>query len=245
MTRPLEGRVALVTGGSRGIGRGIAAELAAAGAEVVLTARTREAAEAAAREIGERVRGVAMDVSDDESVASATRELLDAYGMIPLLVNNAGITRDGLLLRMDRDDWDAVLGTNLTGIYRTCRALLPSMVRARYGRIVNITSVVAAAGNPGQANYAASKAGIEGFSRSLAREVASRNVTVNCVAPGYVDTDMTRGLDDKQRTRLLEQVPMRRLGRVEDVSGAVLFLVGEGAGYVTGATVPVNGGMYM
>jgi 3-oxoacyl-[acyl-carrier protein] reductase len=248
MTGSLDGRVALVTGGSRGIGRAIARELAAAGAEVVLAARTLEAAESAAREIGGlggKVRGVAMDVAREDSVAAATQDLLASYGMIPLLVNNAGITRDGLLLRMGRDDWEAVLQTNLGGVYRLCRALLPPMIRARYGRIVNVTSVVAAAGNPGQANYAASKAGIEGFSRSLAREVASRNVTVNCVAPGYIDTDMTRGLDDAVRARLLEQVPMKRLGRAEDVAAAVLFLVGERAGYVTGTTLPVNGGMYM
>jgi 3-oxoacyl-[acyl-carrier protein] reductase len=178
-------------------------------------------------------------------VKSAVKELLEAYGTIPLLVNNAGIVRDNLLLRMKKNDWEDVIGTNLTGCYRLCRALVPSMVRARFGRIVSVTSVVGRVGSPGQANYAAAKAGIEGMTRSLARELATRNITVNCVAPGFIDTDMTRGLSDDRRRQLLDQVPLKRLGTPEDVASAVLFLLGEGAGYITGTTLDVNGGMYM
>jgi 3-oxoacyl-[acyl-carrier protein] reductase len=244
----LAGRVALVTGGSRGIGRGIVEALAAAGADVVLTATTKEAAEDAAAELarsGGRVRGEVLDVRDAEQVETRVRGLLEDYGRIPLLVNNAGIARDSLLVRMKAEEWDGVLSTNLAGTFRMCRALVPSMLRARYGRIVNITSVVASAGNPGQANYAASKAGTEGFTRSLAREVASRNITVNCVAPGFIDTDMTRTLDEKARARLLEQVPMNRLGSPAEVAAAVLYLLSDGAAYVTGTTLHVNGGMYM
>jgi 3-oxoacyl-[acyl-carrier protein] reductase len=246
--KSLEGEIALVTGGSRGIGRGIAEALAGAGAEVLLTSRTLESAEAVASEIrdsGGKARGVAMDISDDGSVANTIEELIADCGTIRLLINNAGITRDGLLLRMKKEDWDDVLDTNLTGIYRVCRAVIPSMVRAKYGRIVNVTSVVAQAGNPGQANYVAAKAGCEGMTRSLARELASRNITVNCVAPGFIDTDMTRSLGDAARKKLLEQVPMKRLGQPEDIAAAVRFLVGPEAGYVTGTVMHVNGGMYM
>jgi len=248
MQNLLEDRVALVTGGSRGIGKAIAAELAQAGAEVLLTSRTKESAETAASEIrssGGKARGVALDVSSDESVEGRIAALLDDCARIAILVNNAGITRDNLLLRMKREDWDGVLQTNLSGVYRLCRAVVPSMVRARYGRIVNITSVVAGIGSPGQSNYAAAKAGIEGFTRSLARELASRNITVNCIAPGFIDTDMTRGLDDEIRERLLDQVPMKTLGSPKDVAAAVRFMVGAGADYISGTTLHVNGGMYM
>jgi 3-oxoacyl-[acyl-carrier protein] reductase len=226
----------------------VARHLARHGAEVLVGGRDLAAAEAVASEIrseGGAARGVCIDVGSDESVDRAAKELLSAYASIPLLVNNAGIARDGLLLRMKRTDWDSVIDTNLTGVYRTCRAFLPSMIRSRHGRIVNISSVVAAMGNAGQANYAASKAGLEGFTRSLAREVASRNVTVNCVAPGFIDTEMTRALGEESRARLSEQIPMARFGTGDDVAAAVAFLVSDGAGYVTGATLPVNGGMYM
>lgn len=248
MSLPLEGRTALVTGASRGIGREIALVLAAQGAEVVCAARSAAASESTAgaiREAGGRARGVALDVADDASVETGVRELLEAYGRIPILVNNAGITRDMLLMRLRKEDWSAVIDTNLTGVYRLCRALVHSMVRERYGRIVNVTSVVARIGNPGQANYAAAKAGIEGMSRSLARELASRNITVNCVAPGFIDTDMTRDLPEEARKKLLDQVPLKRLGTPADVAAAVLFLVSDGASYITGATLDVNGGMYM
>jgi 3-oxoacyl-[acyl-carrier protein] reductase len=244
----LQGKVALVTGGSRGIGRAIALRLAEAEAQVVLTARTAEAAEVVAEEIrssGGDARGVALDVSDYEAVEQGMANVLRDYARIAVLVNNAGITSDNLLLRMKREDWDRVLQTNLSGVYRLCRAVVPSMVRARYGRIVNITSVVAGLGNPGQTNYAAAKAGIEGFTRSLARELASRAISVNCVAPGFVDTDMTRNLSEAARQNLLAQVPLKRLGTPDDVASAALFLVGTEAEYITGTTLHVNGGMYM
>lgn len=248
MSGALSGKTALVTGASRGIGREIALALAREGATVACAARSEEAALATARaieEAGGTARAVALDVADDASVERGLRDLLGACGSIPILVNNAGITRDNLLMRMKPEEWDAVISTNLTGIFRTCRALVPSMVKARYGRIVNVTSVVARIGNPGQVNYAAAKAGIEGMTRSLAREIASRNVTVNCVAPGFIDTDMTRELPEEARKKLLDQVPLRRLGTSADVAAAVVFLVGEGASYITGATLDVNGGMYM
>jgi 3-oxoacyl-[acyl-carrier protein] reductase len=244
----LEGRVALVTGASRGIGREIARAVAAEGAEVVVAARGIEGACAIADEIVAtrgRATPFAMDISSDESVGAAVEELKKAYDTIPLLVNNAGIVRDNLILRMKQHEWDEVIGTNLTGIYRLCRALVPSMVRARFGRIVNITSVVGRVGNPGQTNYAAAKAGVEGLTRSLARELSTRNITVNCVAPGFIDTDMTRELSEEAREKLLSQVPMGRLGTPADVASAVLFLLGEGAAYVTGTTIDVNGGMYI
>ena len=248
MSGVLTDRVALVTGGSRGIGRATAGRLAAEGAEVILTSRTAAAAENAAREIasdGGRARGIQLDVSDDASVEAGLASVQEAYARIHVLVNNAGITCDNLLLRMKKEDWDRVLQTNLSGVYRLCRALVPSMMRGRYGRIVNVTSVVAKIGNPGQANYAAAKAGIEGFSRSLAREIASRNITVNCVAPGFIDTDMTRQLQEQARDKLLAEVPLGRLGTPDDVASAVLFLVGPGGDYITGTTLHVNGGMYM
>ncbi len=248
MSGRLQGKTALVTGGSRGIGRAIAGRLARDGAEVIVAGRGLEGARRAAEEIvtsGGTARGIALDIGDDDSVESVIRALLDDYGTIPLLVNNAGITRDNLLLRMDRGDWRDVIETNLSGIFRTCRALVPSMLRSRYGRIVNVTSVVAAAGNPGQTNYAAAKAGVQGFSRSLAREIATRNITVNCVAPGFIDTDMTVDLPESMRSRWLEGVPLKRLGTPEDVVGCVSFLLSDEASYITGATLHVNGGMYM
>jgi len=248
MSGELAGKVALVTGGSRGIGRQIGITLAGAGAEVILADVDADGAAAAAEQIrggGGQARGIFLDVADDESVDQGVAGLLSDYGRIPVLVNNAGITRDSLLLRMKQEDWDRVLQTNLGGAYRMCRALVPSMVRAREGRIVNISSVVGSIGNAGQTNYAAAKAGLEGFTRSLAREVASRNVTVNCVAPGFIDTAMTRALDEAARARLLEQVPLKRLGTPDDIAAAVLFLCGDGAAYITGATLHVNGGMHM
>ena len=248
MSGAFAGKAALVTGGSRGIGAAIAAALGAAGAHVLVAARGLQGAEESAqriREAGGSAEALTLDIARDDQVQEVLAGAVKAHGTIPLLVNNAGITRDNLLLRMKKEEWDDVVGTNLTGIYRVCRALVPAMVRARYGRIVNITSVSGRMGNPGQVNYAAAKAGIEGFTRSLARELAGRNVTVNCVAPGFIDTEMTRALTEAQRSTLLEQVPMHRLGTPADVAAAVGFLLGEGAAYITGITLDVNGGMYM
>jgi 3-oxoacyl-[acyl-carrier protein] reductase len=248
MSTSLEGKVALVTGSSRGIGQGVALALAGEGAEVIVTARSAEATASTVEQIragGGRGHGIALDITDAEAVTDAIGALLKDYAKIPILVNNAGITSDNLLIRMKPNDWDTVLQTNLSGVYRLCRALVPSMIRARFGRIVNITSVVATVGNPGQTNYTAAKAGVEAFSRSLARELASRNVTVNCIAPGFIDTEMTRRLDEKQRQALLGQIPLKRLGTVDDVAQSVRFLVGQGADYITGTTLHVNGGMYM
>jgi 3-oxoacyl-[acyl-carrier protein] reductase len=248
MDRTLEGKVALVTGGSRGIGRAIALAIAARGATVIVSARSVEAAGSTVDEIvsgGGRARAIALDIADEVSVDTAMADVLGEHATIPLLVNNAGITRDNLLMRMKKEDWGRVIDTNLSGIYRICRSLVPSMVRGRYGRIVNVTSVVARSGNPGQTNYAAAKAGTEGFTRSLARELASRNITVNCVAPGFIDTDMTRKLTDAQRESLLDQIPMRRLGTPDDVASGVTYLLSDHASYVTGITLNINGGMYM
>jgi len=248
VSEQLQGKVALVTGGSRGIGEGIATGLARCGATVVLTARSEEAAERVVTEIraeGGSAHAAVLDIANPQSVEACVRAVLEAHERVDILVNNAGITRDSLLMRMKPDDWETVVSTNLDGTYRMCRALIPKMVRAKYGRIVNITSVVGTLGNAGQANYAATKAGVEAFSRSLARELASRNITINCVAPGFIDTDMTRALDEKQRDALLSQIPLGRLGTPQDVAAAVAFLVGSGATYVTGITLHVNGGMHM
>ncbi len=248
MDRPFEGKTALVTGASRGIGRAIALALGERGALVIATARSAEAAGQTADEImaqGGLARPLVLDIADQHSVDAAMADLLKDHATIPLLVNNAGITRDNLLMRMKKEDWNEVIDTNLSGVYRICRSLVPSMVKARYGRIVNITSVVARIGNAGQANYAAAKAGTEGFTRSLARELASRNITVNCVAPGFIETDMTAALNEAQREALLTQVPLKRLGRPEDVAAGVTYLLSEQASYVTGITLDINGGMYM
>jgi 3-oxoacyl-[acyl-carrier protein] reductase len=243
-----DGKVALVTGASRGIGRSIALHLAARGAFVIAAARSVEAASTTSEEIvanGGRSQAVALDIAQDASVESTIAALVKEHATIPLLVNNAGITRDNLLMRMKREDWSQVIETNLSGIYRLCRSLVPSMVRARYGRIVNVTSVVARIGNAGQANYAAAKAGVEGFTRSLARELASRNITANCVAPGFIDTDMTRGLSEAQRETLLAQIPLGRLGTPDDVAAGVAYLLSDEASYITGTTLDINGGMSM
>lgn len=244
----LAGRIALVTGASRGIGAAIATALGTEGAQVIGTATSVAGAEAigaALAETGIAGRGEVLDVGESESVAGLM-ERLRAAGEIPqVLVNNAGITRDQLLLRMREDDWDGIINVNLSSIYRMSKACLRGMMKARYGRIINISSVVAASGNPGQANYAAAKAGMIGFSKSLAREVGTRGVTVNVVAPGYIATDMTAALDEGQRETLAAQIPLGRLGEAGDIAAAVTFLAGPQAGYITGATLHVNGGMYM
>ncbi len=238
----LAGKVALVTGASRGIGRAIAVELARQGARVVGTATTTEGAKAIA-EAG--LTGKVLNVRDaeqsDELVAAIQKEL----GDIAILVNNAAVTRDNLALRMKDADWDEVMETNLKPVFRLSRAVMRGMMKARWGRIINITSVVGASGNPGQANYAAAKAGVVGMAKSLARELGSRNITVNCVAPGFIDTDMTRTLPDEQKNALLAQIPLGRLGKPEDVAAAVAYLASPAAAYVTGAVLHVNGGMYM
>ena len=244
----LENDVALVTGASRGIGREIALALGRAGALVIGTATTPEGAAAIGATLsaeGCRGRGAVLDVSQSTSI-EALCAALEADGQMPtILVNNAAVTRDALLLRMKPEDWDQVIATNLTSVFRLSKACLRRMMKERHGRIVNLTSVVALTGNPGQANYAAAKAGLLGFTKSLAKEVASRGITVNAVAPGFIDTDMTRTLAQEQRTALLTQIPAGRLGSVEDVAAAVLFLASPQAGYITGETLHVNGGMYM
>ena len=244
----LKGEVALVTGASRGIGRAIAAALGGAGATVIGTATSdagAEAISAALREAGIGGRGIRLDVSQDAEVEQAVADIAATEGPVTLLVNNAGITRDGLLLRMKIDDWQQVIDTDLTSVYRTSRACLRGMMKARRGRIVNIGSVVGLMGNPGQANYCAAKAGLVGFTRALAREVGSRGITVNAVAPGFIATDMTAALAEDQRAALEKQIPLERLGAVEDIAQAVLFLCSGGAGYITGEVINVNGGMYM
>ena len=238
----LDGRLALVTGATRGIGRAIALELLKQGAKVVGTATTEDGAKAIT-EAG--LNGRVLDVRDAAQTDAMLDSLEKEFGAIAVLVNNAGITRDNLALRMKDADWDAVMETNLKSVFRLSRAVMRGMMKARWGRIINITSVVGASGNPGQANYAAAKAGIVGLSKSLARELGSRNITVNCVAPGFIDTDMTRALPEAQKGALLAQIPLGRLGQPEDIAAAVAYLASPAAGYVTGAVLHVNGGMYM
>jgi 3-oxoacyl-[acyl-carrier protein] reductase len=244
----LAGEVALVTGASRGIGRAIALELGRLGATVVGSATSPDGAAAitaSLRESGLAGRGIALDVSEPASCEVALKDIEAKEGSVSILVNNAGITRDNLLLRMKQEDWDAVLNTNLAGAFRLCKGVLRGMMKARKGRIINIASVVGLIGNPGQANYSAAKAGLVGFTRSLAREVASRGITANVVAPGFIDTDMTRGLPEEQRQALAGQIPLGRLGTPDDIAAAVAFLVSPRAGWITGETLNVNGGMHM
>jgi 3-oxoacyl-[acyl-carrier protein] reductase len=244
----LQGQVALVTGATRGIGRAIAAALGSMGATVVGTATS----DAGAAEIQKNLdaagingRGMKLDVTDAAACDTAIGEIEKQFGAVAILVNNAGITKDNLAMRMKDDEWDAVVDTNLKAVFRLSKLVMRGMMKARSGRIINITSVVGAAGNPGQANYAAAKAGVAGMTRALAQELGSRNITVNCVAPGFIDTDMTKALPDAQRDALLQKIPLNRLGQADEVAAAVAFLAGSGAAYVTGTTLHVNGGMYM
>jgi 3-oxoacyl-[acyl-carrier protein] reductase len=244
----MQGQVALVTGASRGIGAAIAQYLGKQGATVIGTATTENGADqisAGLQQAGVQGIGMALDVNDAAQVDAVLKKIAEQYGDIAILVNNAGVTRDTLLMRMKEDDWDAVLSTNLKSVFRMSQAVLRPMMKARYGRIINISSVVGHSGNAGQTNYAAAKAGMTGFTKSLAQEVGSRGITVNCVAPGFIDTDMTRELAEEQRNRLLQHIPLGRLGHVEDIAAAVGFLASPIAGYISGETLHVNGGMYM
>jgi len=242
----LNGAIALVTGASRGIGAAIAARLSADGARVIGTATTVDGAARIGAALGERGgRGAVLEVGSAESIDALLQDIEAKEGPVAILCNNAGITRDGLLLRMKQEDWDAVIQTNLSSVFRLSKAVLRGMMKARKGRIVNITSVVGVTGNPGQTNYAAAKAGILGFTKSLAREVGSRGIPVNAIAPGFIDTDMTRALADTQRSALTQQIPLGRLGQPAEIAAAVAFLCSEDGGYITGETLHVNGGMYM
>ena len=242
----LKDKVALVTGASRGIGKAIALELAARGATVVGTATTEAGAQAVTAMLAPHGgRGVVLNVTDAPACDALVDSLTKEAGGLHILVNNAGITRDNLAMRMKDEDWDAVLQTNLSAVFRLSRAVMRGMMKARWGRIINITSVVGSSGNPGQANYAAAKAGVAGMSRALARELGSRGVTVNCVAPGFIETDMTSALDEGQTSALLGQIPLGRLGSAADIAHAVAFLASSNASYITGTTLHVNGGMYM
>ena len=241
----LAGEIALVTGASRGIGAAIASALASAGATVIGTATSQGGADGISSALQGSGRGIVMNVSDEASVQAALADIQAQEGSPSILVNNAGITRDNLLLRMKQEEWDDVIATNLTGTFRVTKACLRGMMKARKGRIISIASVIAVMGNAGQANYAATKAGMVGFSKSLAREIGSRGITVNVVAPGFIDTDMTKALAEAQREGMLAQVPLGRLGESEDIANAVLFLASGGGAYITGETLHVNGGMVM
>lgn len=241
----LKERVALVTGASRGLGQAIARTLADCGATVVGTATTESGAAAITTALGKHGRGIVLDVARDDSVQAAIADILGNEGAPTIVVNNAGLTRDNLLMRMKDDEWNDVIATNLSGVFRISKAVLRGMMKAKQGRIINIASVIGVMGNAGQTNYGAAKAGIIGFSKSLAREVGSRNITVNVVAPGFIDTDMTRELPEAQRDALLMQVPLGRLGAAQDIADSVAFLASDAGGYITGETLHVNGGMLM
>lgn len=244
----LQNQIAFVTGASRGIGRAIALELARQNATLIGTATTEGGAQIISgylKEAGLKGAGMTLNVNDAAQIESVLKTVQGEFGDIAILVNNAGVTRDNLLLRMKDEEWDEIMETDLKSVFRLSRAVLRAMMKARYGRIINISSVVGFTGNMGQANYAAAKAGIAGFSKSLAREVGSRNITVNCIAPGFIETDMTRSLTEKQQQLLLQQVPLGRLGRPEEIASAVAFIASPGAAYITGSTLHVNGGMYM
>jgi len=244
----LQGQTALVTGASRGIGQAIALELGKLGATVVGTATTDKGAQAISAYLdaaGIAGCGMTLNVNDSAQVDAVLDAITKQFGVVVILVNNAGITKDNLLVRMSDEEWNDIISTNLTSVFRLSKGVMRGMMKARHGRIINISSVVGSMGNAGQCNYAASKAGMIGFSKSLAREVGSRNITVNCVAPGFIATDMTEELTQEQRDKLVEQVPLKRLGQVSDIAATVAFLAGSGAGYITGATLHVNGGMHM
>lgn len=241
----LDGKIALITGASRGIGQAIAEKFVTNGAKVIGTATTEKGAEAISKSLGEHGKGLVLNVTDAHSIDQSLDIIRSEVGEIDILINNAGITRDNLLMRMKDEEWQNVIDTNLTSVYRLSKAVLRAMMKKRYGRIITVGSVVGTMGNAGQTNYATAKAGLIGFSKSLSREVASRGITVNVVAPGFIETDMTRALTDEQRSGILAQVPANRLGLAHEIASAVAFLASDEAGYITGETLHVNGGMYM
>ncbi|MBE9567828.1 MAG: 3-oxoacyl-ACP reductase FabG [Proteobacteria bacterium] len=250
MSKDLEGEIALVTGASRGIGKAIAEQLAARGATVIGTATSDGGADNISAYLKDMKssgggKGMCLNVTDPDSIAAVIKAITSEFGAVSILVNNAGITKDNLLMMMKEDQWNDIIETNLTSIYRLSKAVIRSMMKARKGRIINIASVVGLTGNPGQTNYSATKAGMLGFTKSLAREIGSRKITVNCVAPGFIDTDMTKELPEEQRQALINQIPLSRLGDPADIAAAVTFLASPAAAYITGETINVNGGMYM
>ncbi|VAW52782.1 3-oxoacyl-[acyl-carrier protein] reductase [hydrothermal vent metagenome] len=246
MSKELEGEIALVTGASRGIGKAIAEQLAEMGATVIGTATSDGGAENISSYLSDKGgKGMCLNVTDIDSIDAVMRSIKDEFGAVGILVNNAGITKDNLLMMMKEDQWNDIIETNLTSIYRLSKAVVRTMMKARKGRIINIASVVGLTGNAGQTNYSATKAGMLGFTKSLAREIGSRNITVNCVAPGFIDTDMTKELPEAQRDALINQIPLNRLGDPADIAAAVSFLASPSAAYITGETINVNGGMYM
>jgi 3-oxoacyl-[acyl-carrier protein] reductase len=241
----LNGKIALVTGASRGIGKAIAQQLVADGATVIGTATSENGANAISDYLANNGTGIMLNVTDQASIDAMLSQIKEQYGVVDILVNNAGITRDNLLMRMKDDEWQDILDTNLTPIFKLSKAVLRGMMKNRHGRIINVGSVVGSTGNPGQANYAAAKAGVIGFTKSMAREVASRGITVNVVAPGFIDTDMTKGLSDDQKDAIFKDIPANRLGDPKEIAATVAFLVSDGAAYITGETIHVNGGMHM
>ena len=241
----MQGKIALVTGATRGIGRAIAEELSSKGAFVIGTATSEKGAEAISAYLGDKGKGLVLNVTDKESIETLLEQIRNDFGDIDILVNNAGITRDNLLMRMKDDEWFDIMQTNLTSVYHLSKAMLRSMMKKRFGRIINIGSVVGSMGNPGQTNYCAAKSGVIGFSKSLAKEVAARGITVNVVAPGFIATDMTEVLTDEQKAGILSNVPAGRLGEAKDIAKAVAFLASDDAAYITGTTLHVNGGLYL
>jgi 3-oxoacyl-[acyl-carrier protein] reductase len=245
MTTAMQGQIALVTGATRGIGKAIALQLAAQGVKVIGTATSDSGAASISEYLAGHGEGVTLNVSDDANIQAVLAHIDSTYGQLDILVNNAGITRDNLLMRMKDDEWDSVLDTNLKSVFRLCKGVMRGMMKRRSGRIINISSVVGTTGNPGQTNYCAAKAGLVGFTKALAKEIAARGITVNCVAPGFIDTDMTKSLTDDQKQAIFSNIPAARLGQPEEIAAAVVFLASPGAAYITGETIHVNGGMAM
>lgn len=245
MTTSMHGQVALVTGATRGIGKAIAQQLVAQGVTVIGTATSDSGAASISEYLSGHGEGVTLNVSDDANIQAVLAHIDSTYGQLDILVNNAGITRDNLLMRMKDDEWDSVLDTNLKSVFRLCKGVMRGMMKRRSGRIINISSVVGTTGNPGQTNYCAAKAGLVGFTKALAKEIAARGITVNCVAPGFIDTDMTKSLTDDQKQAIFSNIPAARLGQPEEIAAAVVFLASPGAAYITGETIHVNGGMAM